>query len=82
MDVDRQSLFGLHVTWCVQLYSLAETPQLPPPAIEVFGLVYEGAIGQQRWRIFVTLCYCPTGQTIRSYVLCFPLTNWRHKNAR
>ncbi len=29
---------------CVQLYSLAETPQLrPPPA---FGLIYEGAIGQ------------------------------------
>ncbi len=31
---------------CVQLYSLAETPQHPPsPA---FGLIYEGAIGQPR----------------------------------
>ncbi len=30
MEVDLQSLFGLHVTWCTQLYSLAETPQLPP----------------------------------------------------
>ncbi len=30
---------------CVQLYSLAETPQPPPPA---FGLIYEGAIGQPR----------------------------------
>ncbi len=30
MEVDLQSLFGLHVTWCEQLYSLAETPQLPP----------------------------------------------------
>ncbi len=39
MEVDLQSLFGLHVTWCEQLYSLAD------PAL---GLVYEGAIGQQR----------------------------------
>jgi hypothetical protein len=29
-----------------QVYSLAETPQLPPPP--AFGLVDEGAIGQQR----------------------------------
>ncbi len=27
--VDLQSLFALHVTWCAQLYSLAETPQPP-----------------------------------------------------
>jgi hypothetical protein len=25
MEVDLQSLFGLHVSWCAQLYSLAET---------------------------------------------------------
>jgi hypothetical protein len=31
MEIDLQSLFGLHVTWCAQLYSLAETPQPPPP---------------------------------------------------
>ncbi len=30
MEVDLQRLFELHVTWCAQLYSLAETPQLPP----------------------------------------------------
>jgi hypothetical protein len=30
MDVDLQSLFGLHVTCCAQLYALAETPQLSP----------------------------------------------------
>ncbi len=41
MEVDLQSLFGLHVTWCDQLHSLAETPQLPPPP--VFGLAL-------RWR--------------------------------
>ncbi len=42
MEVDLQSLFGLHVYSC----TLAETPQLPPPP--AFGLVYEGAISQQR----------------------------------
>ncbi len=30
---------------CAQLYSLAETPAVPPPA---FGLIYEGAIGKRR----------------------------------
>ncbi len=30
MELDLQRLFGLHVTWCTQLYSLAETPQLLP----------------------------------------------------
>jgi hypothetical protein len=30
MEVDLQSSFGLHVTWCAQLYLLAETPQPPP----------------------------------------------------
>ncbi len=29
VELDLQSLFGLHVH-CAQLYSLAETPQLPP----------------------------------------------------
>ncbi len=44
MELDLQSLFGLQCT--VQLYSLAETPQLPhPPAV---GLIYEGAISQPR----------------------------------
>ncbi len=42
MEFDLKSLFGLYV----QLYSLAETTQLPPrPA---FGLMYEGATGQPR----------------------------------
>ncbi len=47
MEVDLQSLFGLHVTWCAQLYSLAETPQ-PPPYPPASRLVKEGAIGQQK----------------------------------
>jgi hypothetical protein len=34
---------------CVKLYSLAETPQLPPPPTpSAVGLIYEGAIGQPR----------------------------------
>jgi hypothetical protein len=40
MEVGLQSLLGLHVTWCAQLYSLAETPQLPPSP--PFGLVLRG----------------------------------------
>jgi hypothetical protein len=40
MEVDLQSLFGLHVTLCEQLYSLSETPQLPPPP--AFGLLLRG----------------------------------------
>jgi len=31
MYLELQSLFGLHVTWCAQLFSLAETPEPPPP---------------------------------------------------
>ncbi len=46
MEVDLQSLFGLHVKWCAQLYSLAETPQLPPSPLHLDSY-YEGAIGQQ-----------------------------------
>jgi hypothetical protein len=37
IEVDLQSLFGLHVTRCAQLFSLAETPQLTPPS--AFGLL-------------------------------------------
>jgi hypothetical protein len=52
MEVILESLFGLHVTWCAQLYSLAATP--PPPPILRIGLVYKGAIAQQRQ----TTCLC------------------------
>ncbi len=44
MELDLQSFFGL--LSCVQLYSMAETRQLPP--FPGFGLNYEGAIGQLR----------------------------------
>ncbi len=31
IEVKLRSLFGLHVSWCAHLYSLAETLQPPPP---------------------------------------------------
>ncbi len=48
MELDLQSFFGVHVSWCAQLYSLAETPQLPPPVPPHMDSYYEGAIGQQK----------------------------------
>jgi hypothetical protein len=44
MELDLQSLFGLHVH-CAQLYSLDLATRPLPPA---FGLIFEGAIGQPR----------------------------------
>jgi hypothetical protein len=41
MELDLQSLFGLHVHSCT--HWLRPRNPLPPPA---FGLIYEGAIGQ------------------------------------
>ncbi len=53
MELDLQSLFGLHVY--VQLYSLLigwdpAAPSLPPslPPSPAFGLIYECAICQPR----------------------------------
>ncbi len=34
--------------WCAQLFSLAETPQLPPPPPSAFGLIYI------RWALLVS----------------------------
>ncbi len=41
MELDLVSLFGLLPVYTVQLYSMDETPQ-PPPPIPAFGLIYEG----------------------------------------
>jgi hypothetical protein len=47
MELDLQSLLGLHVTWCAQqLLSLAETPQPPLPRIR--ARTTSGTIGQLR----------------------------------
>jgi len=51
MKVDLKSLFGLHATWCAQLYLLADTRNsTPSPA---FWLLYGGSIGQQNTHIFL-----------------------------
>ncbi len=55
MEVDLQSLFGLHVMWCAQLYSLAETPQFPLPLIWA-RITRALLVSKDRRHLFVTLC--------------------------
>jgi hypothetical protein len=52
MELDLQSLFGLLCT--AVLIGLDPCNYSPPPA---FGLIYEGAIGQPRWK--TSLCKPP-----------------------
>ncbi len=47
MEVDLKSLFWLHVTWCVQLNSLAETPHLDSMARALL-------VSKDRRHLFVT----------------------------
>jgi hypothetical protein len=44
MEINLQSLFRLHVHSCTHWLR----PSKPPPPPPAFGLIYEGAIGQQR----------------------------------
>ncbi len=44
MELDLQSLFGLHVHSCTHWLGPRNTTPRPP----VFGLIYEGAVGQPR----------------------------------
>jgi len=56
MEVDLQGLFGLHVTRCAQLYSLAETPQLPPSPL-IWGRITRALLVSKDSRhLFVTPC--------------------------
>jgi hypothetical protein len=48
MELDVQSLFGLHVHRCTHRGCDPATPPPPPPPPPPFGLIYEGAIGQPR----------------------------------
>jgi hypothetical protein len=52
MEADLQSLFGLHVTWCAQLYSLAEAPQSPPPHWDSYTTAL--LVSKHRRQLFVT----------------------------
>ncbi len=54
MEIDLQSIFGLHVTWCAQLFSLAETPQLPPSPC-IWTRITRALLVSKDWRhLFVT----------------------------
>jgi len=56
MKVHLQSLFGLHVTLCAQLYSLAETPPLPPSSrigTRIWGALL---VSKDRRHLLVTPC--------------------------
>ncbi len=71
MEVDLQSLFGLHGSWCAQLYSFAETPQLPPSPCIWTRITRALLVRKDRRHIFVTpwqsLCcilYCTWFQAI------------------
>ncbi len=54
MELDLQSLFGLYVTWCALLYSMAGTPE--PPALPPHLGSYMRAllVSQDRRHLFVT----------------------------
>ncbi len=58
MELDLQSLFGLLVTWCTQLYSLAETPQPPPPP-HLDSSTRALLVSQDRRHLFMTPWYLP-----------------------
>ncbi len=61
MDVDLQSLLGLHVTWCAQLHSLAEeTPQLPHSPRIWTRMTKALLVSKDRRHLFVTPCRVPT----------------------
>ncbi len=54
MVVDLQSLFGVHVTRCAQLYSLAETPQLQPSPRIWTRIMRAQLVSKDRRHLFVT----------------------------
>ncbi len=57
MEVDLKSLFGRNVTWCAQLYSLAETPQLPPYPLIWTRITRAWLVSKDRRHHFVTAWY-------------------------
>ncbi len=90
MEVDLQSLFGLHVTWCAQLYSLAETPQVAtpspiPPNLDSYTRAI--LVRKDRRHLFVTPCSyiiskkttCPVSCAL-SLVPIFPRNTLEHRD--
>jgi hypothetical protein len=56
MEVDVQSLFGLNVTWCAQLLSLAETLLLPSSPSIWTRVSRALLVSKDRRHLFVTPC--------------------------
>ncbi len=88
MEVDLQILFGLHVTWCAQLCSLAETPQLPPSPRIWTRITRALLVSKDRRHLFVTpldVRYCrllcrrssPGSSRWTSWTCCSPSSRWR-----
>jgi hypothetical protein len=73
MELDLQRLFGLHVTLCTKLYSLAETPQ-PPPIPRIWTRKYEGAIDQPR---HTTSLYDPLAGMLQIRDVLYKIPNKR-----
>jgi hypothetical protein len=70
MKVHLQSLFGLHVTLCAQLYSLAETPPLPPSSrigTRIWGALL---VSKDRRHLYVTppAKMSPLDESIATYL--------------
>ncbi len=51
MELDLQSLFGLHVTWCTQLY-----PAIPPPPPNLGSYTRAQLVSQEGRHLFITPC--------------------------
>ncbi len=55
METDLLSLFGLHVTWCAQLYSLDPPPPSPRIGTRIRGRYWSAKIDDIS--LYVTPCY-------------------------
>ncbi len=81
MEVDLQSLFGIHVTWCAQLHSLAEAPQSPASPRSWTRITRALLVSKDRRHLLVTpasyktlTCLWPTAEV----QVLFTLLNLRY----
>ncbi len=58
MEMDLQGLFGFYVTLSGQLYSLAETPQLPGPSPRIWTRITRALLVRyDRRHLFISPCF-------------------------
>jgi hypothetical protein len=79
MEVDLQSLFGLHVTLCAQLFSLAETPLLPPSPRIWTRITRARLVSKDKRHIFVTPCCKGNKEQCLQLLLAISGTEGRHR---